>query len=217
MCWHLLRTILQDPYARAQAIMSDWQLSFLTCGWRGCWKPRSAMTRSKAASIYLVFQFFCHFGPWEKKKQQIMGFTVRFNAYVSDDWTSFRCSRQGNLQIQSRYVLWILKKKKNNSDSVPWGIQWELCRTGDRQPCPPTEHGQHNRKLQYNAIQCSPIYSLRKLSYLYGMVTLVHGTIYTPYVALLCLNILKLSFILNVKPVFQFTVSCTIVYMSQMF
>lgn len=49
-----------------------------------------------------------------------MGFTVRFNAYVSDDWTSFRCSRQGNLQIQSRYVLWILKKKKkNNSDRVP--------------------------------------------------------------------------------------------------
>lgn len=164
------------------------------------------------------FSVFLPFWSMGEKKEQIMGFTVRFNAYVSDDWTSFRCSRQGNLQIQSRYVLWILKKKKkNNSGRVPWGIQWESCRTGDRQPCPPTEHGQHNRKLQYNAIQCSPIYSLRKLSYLYGMVTLVHATIYTPYVALLCLNILKLSFILNVKPVFQFTVSCTIVYMSLMF
>lgn len=54
-----------------------------------------------------------------EKKQQIMGFTVRFNAYVSDDWTSFRCSRQGNLQIQSRYVLWILKKTKPTATVFP--------------------------------------------------------------------------------------------------
>ena len=109
MCWHLLRTILQDPYAWAQAIMSEWQLSFLTCGWRGCWKPRSAMTRSKAACLFFFFSFFAILVHGEKK-EQIMGFTVRFNAYVSDDWTSFRCSCQGNLQIQSRYVLRILKK-----------------------------------------------------------------------------------------------------------
>lgn len=61
------------------------------------------------------FSVFLPFLSTGEKKEQIMGFTVRFNAYVSDDWTSFRCSRQGNLQIQSRYVLWILKKKKKTT------------------------------------------------------------------------------------------------------
>lgn len=65
------------------------------------------------------FSVFLPFLSTGEKKEQIMGFTVRFNAYVSDDWTSFRCSRQGNLQIQSRYVLWILKKTKPTATVFP--------------------------------------------------------------------------------------------------
>lgn len=150
-----------------------------------------------------------------------------------DNWTSFQCSRQGNFLIQSRYVFMDLK---NACNCVPRGILWEVCRTRDRQPCPPTEHGQNIRNnLQYDAIQYSntinyghkisisfwhgPNKNWKLLSaiVLYHIIICTCYCVHPPCVILMCLNIFKPSFrlsTLNVKPVFQFTVRCPSPYIS---
>lgn len=100
MCWHLLHIIQSDPYAPAQAIMSEWQLSFLTCSWRGCWNQRSAVTGQRLHVFIL--------NPHEENNKW---FELQYGLMLKmfDKQTGFRSSRQGNLLIQSRYVLWLSK------------------------------------------------------------------------------------------------------------
>lgn len=234
--WHLLHTVLPDPYALAQAIMCEWQLSFLTCKWRGCWNQHSAVTRWKAVFLYFMYGFtICRFHPYDKTNNKWLDLLYDFMFKMFDSWTSFQCSRQGNFLIQSRCVFMDLK---NTCNRVPRGILWEVCRTRDRQPCPPTEHGQNNgNNLQYNAIQYSnTINNGHKISisFWHGLntkwklllATVLYHIIILCYcvhplcVILMYLNILKPSFrlsTLNVKPVYQLTVRCPSAYtISQM-
>lgn len=99
--WLRLRyTIRPDPHAAGFYIrMTN---KHLDGRWRGFWKPHSLPSMVHTLHFILLFIHMQNNSKSLASQNDSM-FTL------FDNWTSFQCPRQGNLLIQSRYVLWMLK------------------------------------------------------------------------------------------------------------
>lgn len=103
-----------NPYGLALAIISEWQLSSLTCKCRCCWDPHSALTWSKAA--FLCFRHLpIVFNIMEKSK--LFYSRCDFIFKMLDSWTSFvrQCFSQSCSQ-----VLLFLKACNHIPTNVSW-------------------------------------------------------------------------------------------------
>lgn len=108
MKWPCVSTFCTTLFCRThmlQAIISEWQLGILTVD-EEVSGSKTLPWHGPVLYFYFLYCFACYL---YAKQHEMIAFNHNLMFTLFDNWTSFQCSRQGNLLIQSRCVLWILK------------------------------------------------------------------------------------------------------------